>query len=124
MSRYLTPIVAAILLLAACENVDVTWAPTELQAEAEASADCHFGVEPQPRGTVVFRLIDCDPRTVGEVFLGNGDALYLSGPTRQVWSPNPRRVQHQYSVRGRLIEGQRFSPNSPRVFIGNLHYRW
>lgn len=123
MKRFIA-LLAVTLTLTACEDVQVTWDPTELQAEAELSAACHFGVEPQPRGTVVFRLIDCDPRTIAELQLGNGDLLTLSGHTRQVWSPNPRRVQHQYSVRGRLIEGQRFSPNSPRVFIGNLHYRW
>lgn len=120
----LLALLAVTLILTACENVTVTWAPTELQEEAERSTDCHVGVNPQERGSVIFQLNDCDPRTIAELQLGNGDLLHLSGPTRQVWAPNPRRVQHEYFVRARLVEGQRFNSTYPRVIIGHLHYRW
>lgn len=120
----LLALLAVTLTLTACENVTVTWAPTELQEEIEQTADCHVGVEPQERGSVIFQMINCDIRTIAELQLGNGDILTLTGPYRQVWAPNPRRVQYEYFVRARYIEGQRFSTSNPRVIIGHLHYRW
>ncbi len=123
MKRILA-LLAVTLVLTACENVQVTWAPAAVQEYLEQDGDCRVHVDPQERGSVIFQMVDCAINTIAEVQLGNGDILILSGPTRQVWAPNPRRVQHEYFVRARYIEGERFNATYPRVIIGFLHYRW
>jgi hypothetical protein len=120
-SLALTLALTATLLLTACENVTVTWAPNLQQGELEAGTDCHLGVVPTERGAVIFQLNNCRIGTTANVQLSNGDVLYVN-EYRQQWTPNPRRIETRYGVRVALINGSR-TPTG-RISIGNLYYAW
>lgn len=117
-------ILIATLTLTACNEVTVDWFPEALHEDAIANQACRIEVEPQPSASIHFRLLDC--RT------GTEALLQISGHQTRVrstyiWTPSPRRIEHQYWVYAQIVDGRsglELPIRGNRDFLGMLIYNW
>ena len=112
------------LTLTACNEVTVTWLPEPTYENAINNRTCRLEIDPQPSASIHFTLQDC--RTGTEALLQiNGSQTRVR--TLYIWTPNPRRIEHQYFIHSQVIDGARNLPlpiTGPRANLGMLIYNW